>query len=422
MDLSKLTKNELLVKCEEVGITNCKSKNKSELIQLLNNKIQPLDKDEHQEDEDENDDEDEEDQDEDLDETETADNDEVSAVKVIKEMSNKFKKYNPSIVTKLNNINKAGAENSIPCTTKRVSQDSRIYMPYELVRSNHLTLEQLNTHVNGVCIGISPSKFRELTNNSHNNELDHYIINNIGSNNNVSAIVDIIKTPGFSGSSKEREEKKILDELIKVYNWKPIIKKTKQNKGNDKWEGHYYYNISGGEQTTFKSWEGKEAQIFTTSKGFMSSPKIINSVKACLFYPILFTYDIHKVFDNNDVIKYKLTLENFLKKNNYMGKSCYNSITELKCIDKNGILISPITYDKISIDDFGINHKLNISHNVAVSKKIILFCNENQVMLSDYRPGNLFWDFKIANMRQQDDTIEEYWNAVERSMELRRSS
>jgi predicted RNA methylase len=38
MDLSKLSKVELLVKCEELGITKCKSKNKSELIQLINSK------------------------------------------------------------------------------------------------------------------------------------------------------------------------------------------------------------------------------------------------------------------------------------------------------------------------------------------------------------------------------------------------
>jgi len=38
MDLIKLTKTELLEKCEELGITKCKSKNKSELINLLQNK------------------------------------------------------------------------------------------------------------------------------------------------------------------------------------------------------------------------------------------------------------------------------------------------------------------------------------------------------------------------------------------------
>ena len=37
MDLTKLTKTELLTKCEENGIVKCKSKNKSELIILINN-------------------------------------------------------------------------------------------------------------------------------------------------------------------------------------------------------------------------------------------------------------------------------------------------------------------------------------------------------------------------------------------------
>lgn len=37
MDLAKLTKKELLLKCEELGITRCKSKNKSELIKRIQN-------------------------------------------------------------------------------------------------------------------------------------------------------------------------------------------------------------------------------------------------------------------------------------------------------------------------------------------------------------------------------------------------
>ena len=37
MDLTKLSKSELLVKCEELGITKCKSKNKNELIEVINN-------------------------------------------------------------------------------------------------------------------------------------------------------------------------------------------------------------------------------------------------------------------------------------------------------------------------------------------------------------------------------------------------
>jgi DNA (cytosine-5)-methyltransferase 1 len=41
MDLTKLSKTELLDKCEELGITKCKSKNKGELIDLINLKKPP---------------------------------------------------------------------------------------------------------------------------------------------------------------------------------------------------------------------------------------------------------------------------------------------------------------------------------------------------------------------------------------------
>ena len=39
MELTKLSKPELLAQCEELGFTKCKSKNKSELIELINNEI-----------------------------------------------------------------------------------------------------------------------------------------------------------------------------------------------------------------------------------------------------------------------------------------------------------------------------------------------------------------------------------------------
>ena len=38
MDLSQLSKTELLAKCEEFGFTKCKSKNKYELIEIIHSK------------------------------------------------------------------------------------------------------------------------------------------------------------------------------------------------------------------------------------------------------------------------------------------------------------------------------------------------------------------------------------------------
>ena len=39
IDLTNLSKNELLVKCQKLGLTKCKSKNKGELIDLINNAL-----------------------------------------------------------------------------------------------------------------------------------------------------------------------------------------------------------------------------------------------------------------------------------------------------------------------------------------------------------------------------------------------
>ena len=44
MDLTKLSKTELLAKCQELGITKCKSKNKGELIDSINNQKNPIKK------------------------------------------------------------------------------------------------------------------------------------------------------------------------------------------------------------------------------------------------------------------------------------------------------------------------------------------------------------------------------------------
>ncbi len=39
MDINKLSKDKLLEKCTELNITKCKSKNKSQLILLINDKL-----------------------------------------------------------------------------------------------------------------------------------------------------------------------------------------------------------------------------------------------------------------------------------------------------------------------------------------------------------------------------------------------
>ena len=345
-----------------------------------------------------------------------------------------IKKLPKNIRTKLKNINKAGICDV--CPTKRVSQNSRILLPYYIIRKSGLTLDQLKTYTSGLVIELPFREYERISRiNSNNDELDAYIITNIGgeTTNPVVAIVTIRKENGYSGSSVQREDLVRLKNEIVVRGWEPVAYnpektiKGKKNKGNANWSGHYYYKISGGSQQSFKSHPNKEPQIFTTHKGFMTTEKIITDVMASLVWQMLHTFDIEKCIPGEDALKYKQILEDYLKNTTYLGKSCYESMKKLENI-RDGKLISPITQKEISINAFdketvdgGKDEIVDISHDDAVNKNNIRFCPENNVMLSDYFPGNLFWDTHLGNMQQQSFTVKEYWAEIDERSAKRNS-
>ena len=345
-----------------------------------------------------------------------------------------IKKFPKNIRTKLKNINKAGICDV--CPTKRVSQNSRISLPYYIIRKSGLTLDQLKTYTSGLVIELPFREYERISRiNSNNDELDAYIITNIGgeTTNPVVAIVTIRKENGYSGSSVQREDLVRLKNEIVVRGWEPVAYnpektiKGKKNKGNANWSGHYYYKISGGSQQSFKSHPNKEPQIFTTHKGFMTTEKIITDVMASLVWQMLHTFDIEKCIPGEDALKYKQILEDYLKNTTYLGKSCYESMKKLENI-RDGKLISPITQKEISINAFdketvdgGKDEIVDISHDDAVNKNNIRFCPENNVMLSDYFPGNLFWDTHLGNMQQQSFTVKEYWAEIDERSAKRNS-
>jgi hypothetical protein len=320
-----------------------------------------------------------------------------------------IKHFPESIKTKLKNINKAGVEG--PCTTKRVSQESRMSIPYSMICS--FKLSQLQTYKNGIVIRLPFNDYERIRKQTEErSELDDYLIHNIGGNDIVSCFIILVKEDGNSGSSEQREQYEKLDEEIKKMDWKPIqrveIKDKNIHKGNEKWYGHYYFDISGGQQDSFQSHKDKKDQIFTTYKGFMSNSKVINDVKASLIYQMLHCHDISICIKPDELTKYKNELKEYLKNTFYLNKSCYELIYQLGSI-KQGKLISPIRCEPLSISMFENEKEVDISHNEAVCKKKIYFCENNNILLSDYRPGNLFWDLHLGNMQQQDFTIDEYW-------------
>ena len=330
-----------------------------------------------------------------------------------------------SLQTKLKNINKASADEAIPCTTKRISQTSREFIPYKIVKNNNITLHQLQTKINGVVVGLTYDVYESLRDNANKNELDLYLFENIGSDNIVSSIVYIMKEGGDSGSGPQREMLKKLKLEIAKNNWQPItmngtFEHGKKHIGNKNWQGHYYYNICGGAQERFESWTDKEPQIFTTYKNHMNDNRVVDDVKACLIYQLLHVSDITNYIKKKaEVDNFKTLLGNYLKTKIYMGQNCIELINNLNVISKGGYLVSPILCKNLSIEDFVIKKAINISHNEAVCKNKIYWCENNKILLSDYRPGNLFWDLKIGNMQQQDFTIEEYWEDHHRRTRLR---
>lgn len=367
----------------------------------------------------------------------------VSEIFVNKCCKEIIKRLPKAIQTKIQNINKAGV--CIICTTKRVSQTSRRVCEYgHVVKCNH-TIEQLRTHTNGVVIEVPYREYKRIktVDALALSPLDEYILNNIGgnSNNAVVAVISIRKENGFSGSSSHRTELEEFKKEIELRNLEPIYEinrtttttmttttgtiKLGKNKGHLNWGGHYYYNVSGGSQESFKSHPTSEPQIFTTSKGFMSNSNVVGDVIISLVWQMLHCYDLSIHIPNEeDILKYKKVFEEYLKTKIYLGKSCFHHLTELENIH-DGKLISPITREYISIHAFDCEKTLNkddqanISHNEAVNKDKSYFCPDQNVILSDYRPGNLFWDTRLGNMQQQSYTIQEYWSEMEKRNTIR---
>ena len=74
-----------------------------------------------------------------------------------------------------------------------------------------------------------------------------------------------MKQEGNSGSGEQRNDLQELIKEIAVNGWTPVtslVEPGTRNMTNEKWGGHYYYNISGGQQNALQSWEGKKLHSF----------------------------------------------------------------------------------------------------------------------------------------------------------------
>lgn len=339
---------------------------------------------------------------------------------IVKQLSKQLSK---NLKTKIENINKAGVD--CPCSSQRISQASRIIIPYNIVIKNNITLEELETHTQGITVELPFKEYKKIKNSKLICELESYLLNNIGGDDTVSCIITIRGESGYSGSTELREQYKEFEIVAKEQKWGPIIRKKeieiKSGQtyiGNEKWCGHYYYDISGGEQDTFESHKNEtrvDYQIFTTHKGFMANENVVTDIKSALIYQMIHCHDITKYIPLEKLIEYKKTYSEYLKNICYLGENVYEFIHNAEnSIIINEKLMCPITEEMISIEQFNKTDNqaedcLQISHNEACNKQKIYFDETINCLVSDYRPTNLFWGTKLGNMQQQSFTIKEYW-------------
>ena len=334
-----------------------------------------------------------------------------------KEITNMFP---VSTQTKINYIT-SHADVEGPLTTQRIPKDKRTSAPYDII--SHLSLSNLQTFSNGFVIRMPFRKYEEIRDNPMPNELDSYLLRNIGGNETVSCFICISKEDGYSGSGEQRIDHVRFEIEAEKNGWIPVyrhknIPRGETHNGNDKWSGHYYIKISGGSQDSILSHPGGEDQIFTTYRGCVANEEVIIDVKLSLIWQLLHCFDITDIIPKEKLSSFLHKIECHLKTQIYMGSTCYELIEKLDTI-REGILYSPINEERLSIHLFAVKGAIDISHNEAVCKQKMYFCETQNVLLSDYRPGNLFWDTKMANMQQQDFTIDEYWIDHDRRSKLR---
>jgi hypothetical protein len=337
----------------------------------------------------------------------------------------KLQKLNKKVISflpkkiseKISNIDKAQEGNILG--SKRISRSSRMILPYSLAKK--FSLEQLQTFENGMAVSLENNDYFDIQTNE--DELSKYLLDNIGGNEKVSCIIVIHTNDGKSSSNNLRKIYKKIKQIIKNKKWKPIERINNNNhgktyKGNNNWEGHYYINISGGDQDSIQSHEGKpkKYQIFNTYKGFMN-PNVVIITQATLIYMFLHCENIEKYIKDHKIFKeqYSEYLKNIKLDKDIDGYDNIYDYCHDPCLRfiNNDILQCPLLLKKINISQFEISETkdpeyLNICHNEAIDKKKIYFDKELNTLVSDYRPTNLFWGTHLGNMMQQSNTISEY--------------
>ena len=369
--------------------------------------------------------------------------------KQIEDIIANIKKSLPKNITvKITNNNGKCGTGSI-LSLQRTKRSGRCTMSLGVLKNNGFDsiekIIELRTFLQGLVIMLENNDYFDLIDKQ--DDFSKYLISIIGSDEIISSIIVIMSTNGDSGSSYALSCYEKIKPVIEQNNWKRVERKPDCEKkgecvteGNNKWHGQYYYKISGGSNTKIElshPESSTEFQLFNEYFDYANEDVCLHINVIMIFY-MLHCFDIHTYIKLDDVIRMISTFETFLKETHYDGGSLYDTCLINECIVDEGekrILICPLTLNKISINQFDKENlktndynetmlaeqkQMQICHNEAVSKKRIYYDKTRGCILTAARPQNLFWGEKLGNMQQQDFTINEYWNDLEKKIERRK--
>lgn len=353
------------------------------------------------------------------------------ALKIKSQLWNLWRRTDPKIKTKFDNLNGKTGQYYVPdiLFQKRTPRYNRVLLPWKVLFSNNITMDMLKTFYGGVCVEFVNEDY--LSTEYNENSIFNILKKQLGSDEKVSSIISFRTEDGDSGATIPRRSfLKFKEYYGKSFDekFKPVVRKGNihvAGKGdNSVWEGNIYYSIKGGSQETINSHDGLGAPKLFNPATEYANEEVCIDIDITMSYFAMLCFDIDRELVTN-FNALKLQVEEFLKTRVYDEGNLYDYCVNHPSLKfGGGFLVDPIRLNKISIQNFKTTAKDNedscvISHNEAANKNIFYYDSRNKCILSPARPTNLFWSTHLSNMMQQNYKLNEYFEEEEKRIVLR---
>ncbi|VEU80973.1 hypothetical protein [Haploplasma axanthum] len=363
------------------------------------------------------------------------------------EVFNFLGSFHEDIRTKFTNISGKTGSYSVPLEIfqRRTHRKNRSLITWSSVRDNNLTIEQLDSFSGGVTVELVNEDYFNEENRDNPTFIE--LINRIGSDENVSAILTFRSETGTSSSFHQREYFNKLLQNTEVYYKGNVVVINENNYsdfylkqdisggiGNEKWSGFLFVSIRGGQQNSKESHSGN-ITLFNPAVEYLNADVALDLDLTMAYFAMhSIKYETLEENNKNKFNKIMLNLRKHLREAKYESEVytgnlldyCDNhpSVIIGKRIGDN-ILYDPIQVEAIDIMDFSIKNKnhpnnLDFTHDESVNRNRFVWDSIKKCVLPPSRPTNVFWSKHLSNMMQQDFTLEEFFKHEEVIVERRR--